>query len=250
MKLLRGLLQKYILLSIVLLFCILKLQSTEPVNNQELNKTVKILTVGNSFANNAITYLPQITASVPGCEILITPANLGGCSLERHANLIGECDNNSSLKPYQGKYCLKDLLLMDNYDFITIQQVSTASFKPDSYYPYADILYKFLKEYAPHANIIIHQTWAYSPDNKTLKEWQLTHDEMHAGLVLGYNKLAERFDLDILPTGNAFYRSIKKRPDIDLWAKDGKHAGIDGCYLAGCVWFAKFFNISPIVVMR
>jgi hypothetical protein len=245
MKLFGSRLPKYILVSIIWLFSLLNIQAGEPVNNPSAGKSVKILTVGNSFANNAITYLPQITSSVPGCEIRITPANIGGCSLEKHAGLIGECEINPSLKPYSGKYCLKDLLLMDNYDFITIQQVSTSSFKPDSYYPHADILFKFLKKHAPHSQIIIHQTWAYSPSSQRLAEWKLSREEMHAGLVKSYNKLAGHLKVDILPSGNAFYHSWKKRPDIDLWAKDGYHASNNGCYLAGCVWFGKFFEVSP-----
>ncbi|MCA1760760.1 MAG: hypothetical protein LC658_13410, partial [Bacteroidales bacterium] len=90
-------------------------------------KHVKILTIGNSFADNAVTYLSRIAESVPGYKISITKANLGGCSLERHVKLIKDCENDASLKPYQGKYCLRELLQMDDYDFVTIQQVSSSS---------------------------------------------------------------------------------------------------------------------------
>ncbi len=93
----------------------------ETANNKSEDKTLKILTVGNSFADNACTYLQQITESVPGLSIEITKANLGGCSLERHASLIEACNKNTGSKPYPGDYCLEDLLKMDAYDFVTIQ---------------------------------------------------------------------------------------------------------------------------------
>lgn len=235
----------YVLINIVWSFAIITLYAGEPVYPPQPNKTVSILTIGNSFANNALTWLPQITASVPGNEIIVTRANLGGCSLERHVNLIKECVDDPAKKPYSDGFCLKDLLVKDTYDFITIQQVSTLSFKPQSFYPYADILHNFIKENAPHSRVIIHQTWAYSPASSRLAEWEMPRKEMHDSLVMSYNKLAEHLNIDILPSGNAFYRSFQKRPDIDLWAKDGYHASANGCYLAGCVWFGKFFEISP-----
>lgn len=214
-------------------------------NAAQQNKVIKILTVGNSFAENACYYLREITESVPGNKIIITKANIGGCSLEKHANLIKECEVNLSLKPYYNQFTLKDLLEKDQYDFVTIQQYSASSFKPESYQPYADIIYQFIREHAPAAQIIIHQTWAYSNTCERLKQWGITRDEMQKGLVRCYNDLKKHFNAEMLPSGNAFYTSFKKKPEIDLWKQDRYHANEYGCYLAGCVWFGKLFNVSP-----
>lgn len=208
-------------------------------------KSVSLLTIGNSFAGNALKYLPQITKSVVGYEILITTANIGGCSLEKHVSLIRGCEKDSSLKPYSEKYCLNELLLMDNYDFITIQQASPLSFNAESFQPYADSLFEFIKKLSPESEVLIHQTWAYSPASKRLKELGLSRDEMHYRLLKNYNDLSEHLDLRILPSGNAFYRSYKRNPGVELWAEDGYHAGMNGCYLAGCIWFGRFFGVSP-----
>ncbi|MCA9123794.1 MAG: hypothetical protein H6822_00480 [Planctomycetaceae bacterium] len=40
-------------------------------------KTVRLLTIGNSFADNALTYLPQIVHSA-GHKLVVGRANLGG----------------------------------------------------------------------------------------------------------------------------------------------------------------------------
>jgi hypothetical protein len=101
--------------------------------NTSETHTISILTIGNSFARNACQYLEEISNSVDEYKIEITRANIGGCSLEQHANLIDSCEKNASYKPYQGKYTLKELLKMHSYDFVTIQQVSSQSFKPESY---------------------------------------------------------------------------------------------------------------------
>ncbi len=49
-----------------------------------------------------------------------------------------------------------------------------------------------------------------------------------------------------MKSGETFTASLKSNPEIDLWSsKDRFHASREGCYLAGCVWFAELFGISP-----
>jgi hypothetical protein len=210
-------------------------------------KTVKLLTIGNSFSNNATTYLTAIANSVPGCELSLTRADIGGCSLEKHAALIRECEANPALKPYFKRYTLKELLQQKIYDVITIQQVSHQSFRAQSYQPHAAELLAFIRKHAPDAQVMIHQTWAYAPDCERLLKFDITRDEMHAGLVECYNRLAQEAGIiRLLRSGEAFYRSYAENPQIDLWnAQDRFHAGEGGCYLAGCVWFGTLFDISP-----
>jgi len=210
-------------------------------------KTVKVLTVGNSFADNACTFLKQIAESVPGCRVEISKANIGGCSFEKHAQLIKGCEADPKLKPYQSKYSLKELLQKEKWDVVTIQQVSHMSFRPESYQPFADQVVACIRTNAPGAEILIHQTWAYGPDCKRLAGFALTRQQMHAGLVTCYADLSRHFGgLRMLKSGETFTASLAANPEIDLWnAKDRSHASQEGCYLAGCVWFAELFGISP-----
>lgn len=133
----------------------------------------------------------------------------------------------------------------DTYNFVTIQQVSSLSFKPESFEPYADVLIQFIRKHAPPSEIIIHQTWAYGADSPRLKEWGMSREEMHKGLVKNYQVLAERYRLDMLPSGQAFHRATLENKSIDLWTQDRYHANMNGSYLAGCIWFGKMFDISP-----
>lgn len=209
-------------------------------------KTVKVLTVGNSFADDACTFLKQIAESVPGCKVKITKANLGGCSLERHAQLIRQCMADPKLKPYS-KYTLTELLQKEKWDVVTLQQVSSSSFRPESYQPFADELFACIKSNAPGAEILIHQTWAYAPDCKRLAGFKVTRQQMNDGLITCYADLSRHFGgLRMLKSGEAFTASLAAHPEIDLWnAKDRSHASLEGCYLAGCVWFAELFRLSP-----
>jgi hypothetical protein len=210
-------------------------------------RSLTVLTVGNSFADNACAYLPQIAESVPGCQIRIIKANIGGCSLEKHAALIKECEADPKLRPYAKKDSLKTLLQKERYDVITVQQVSHQSFRPESYQPHAAELTAFIRQHAPDAEVVVHQTWAYAPDSGRLDELQISRDRMHAGLVACYATLAQSLGgVRLLRSGEAFYSSHRDNPGIDLWnARDRFHASRAGCYLAGCVWFGELFGVSP-----
>jgi len=222
--------------------------NAENIGKESSAKTVKILTIGNSFAENACQYLQQITKSVEGCNIIIGKANIGGCDLEKHANLIRKCEQDESLKPYKGK-SLKDWLVADDWDIVTIQQVSHLSFKEESFQPHADEIYNYIKEHAPQARIYIHETWAYAPDCPRLEGFGITSKQMHKKLKKNYKALSKHYDAPMLRSGDAFYNSWKNNRTIDLWnAKDRFHASNYGCYLAGCVWFSELFDKSPAEV--
>lgn len=208
-------------------------------------KVVKILTIGNSFADNATTYLEEMAESVPGYAIEVTRATIGGSSLEKHASLIEACEEDPSIKPYSGQFCLRELLVREPYDFVTIQQVSSQSFKPETFEPYAGQIIRFVRELAPQAQILVHQTWAYDEDCVRLENWDLSKAEMHRGLVESYDKLASDYNLQILPSGEAFYRSYAKDPELNLWKSDNYHANENGCYLAGSVWLGRILDVSP-----
>lgn len=210
-------------------------------------QTIKVLTIGNSFADNACTYLSQIAASVPGCKVEFSKANIGGCYFEKHAKLIKDCEANPALKPYQKKYSLKELLQKDKWDIVTIQQVSHKSFRPESYHPYSDEVVACIKKSAPDAEIVIHQTWAYAPDSKRLTGFKMTRAQMNDGLVKCYADLSKHFGgLRMFKSGEAFTASLKANPEMDIWnPKDRFHANQAGCYLAGCIWFSEMFDLSP-----
>ena len=220
-------------------------QHTELSAQARGGKVVKILTIGNSFAENATTYLEQMAASVPGYAIEVTKANIGGCSLERHSSLIEACEEDPSLKPYGNEFCLHELLVREPYDFVTIQQVSSQSWRPDSFEPYAGQIIQLIRELAPQAQILIHQTWAYDEDCVRLENWDLSKAEMHRRLVESYDKLASDYNLEILPSGEAFYVSFAKDPELNLWKSDNYHANENGCYLAGAVWLGQLLDVSP-----
>ena len=122
-------------------------------------KELKVLAIGNSFSASAVRSLPNLVASVPGCRLILTGANIGGCSLERHWNEWRKAEKDPKHKPYGISFCdtadlsgkttkrgnVNELLKNNKYDIITIQQNSANSWKYNTYQPYADNLIAVIK---------------------------------------------------------------------------------------------------------
>ena len=138
------------------------------------NEPLKVLSIGNSFSVNAHRYLSDITESM-GDKIILGNAVIGGCPLSLHWN--NAASNNVSYK-YNGQpVSLKKYLEAEDWDFVTIQQASGYSRLPESSEPHGTKLIAFIKEHAPKAEILVHQTWAYRQDESRIKKWGITTDE-------------------------------------------------------------------------
>jgi hypothetical protein len=218
---------------------------------------LKILTIGNSFANNAVTYLPEIAAA-EGQPVLIGRANLGGASFEKHVKLLKAYEENPSDKagsPYTSnftpprtpgrKYSLKELLEAERWDVVTIQQASPFSHQYETYEPYAGILIEYIRKHAPQAEIVIHQTWAYREDCPLFSTEGFSQEKMYEGLATAYRKLAEKYHLRIIPVGEAFQmarRSERWRfqfpdPDFDYKNPPWKAVPVQkGSLNKGWIW--------------
>lgn len=254
-------------------------------------KTVKLITVGNSFSGNACKYLEDIVKD-GGHKIILGRANIGGCSLERHSkhSALHDADpEDPKGKPfviYRGKgkekASLKDLLESDNWDYVTIQQVSMKSFDPGTFEPFGKNLYDYIKKYAPNSEVLIHQTWAYRADDELFDKPDLDQSVMYQRLTENYQKLStDCGGLRILPCGAAFQTARDSDkwnlkigefdpkaaqhpalPDTKQslnvgwkWQKgrdgkfrpnnDGHHAGPNGEYLAGLIWYGVLFGEDP-----
>ncbi len=177
-------------------------------------KTVKLLTVGNSFADNALKHLPRIVEA-SGNKLIVSRANLGGCTLERHWKHVENFEagkTDKSGKPYSGgKNSLKDLLLKEKWDAITIQQVSWKSHDLKTYYPYVTDLVAYIRKHSPDAQLYCQQIWAYRvddprfiPENHKPGEPH-SHKEMYEMNRNSYHHIAREFALKILPSGDAMY---------------------------------------------
>lgn len=248
---------------------------------------MKILTIGNSFSDNATFQLPAMLAAEPDLDLTIGRASLGGCSLEKHWNLVEQCDLLPEVKPYNFEILgqdgtvpmsLRDILTCHSWGYVSLQQVSHCSWRLDTFEPYIDKLYALVKELAPQAKIVLHQTWAYRIDNDDyFTENSIDQMAMYQRIVKNYKMLAERLNCPVIPSGIAIQQARAKLnfardPEFDyenpqplelpnqdkslnighIWktgntpsgkpelVADYRHLNDKGCYIANAVWFEIF----------
>ena len=106
-------------------------------------KSIKILAIGNSFSVDAMEYVYQIAKQVGYEEIVLGNLYIGGCSLQTHAgNLRSKTRgytyyyNNKGAWLNKGSANITETLDSEEWDYISLQQVSGNSGMPETYEPY------------------------------------------------------------------------------------------------------------------
>ncbi|MCD2424282.1 DUF4886 domain-containing protein [Niabella pedocola] len=246
-------------------------------------KTVRLFLIGNSFSQNATRYLPQL-AKEGGFALSIGRAELGGCSLQRHWELVEAAEaGDPKGKAYNGK-SLKELLGSGTWDVVTLQQASILSGDSNTYKPYARKLVEYIHRLQPTATILLHQTWPYRTDAPSFSQISggghaQSAEAMWKQSRAAYHTTAAALQLVLIPVGDAFFAAQQKRntafekdasfkpgqavfPDLPDQAHslhvgyfynkkkqldlDTHHASAAGCYLAGLVWYKVLFGASPL----
>ncbi|HWW40198.1 DUF4886 domain-containing protein [Pedobacter sp.] len=250
---------------------------------QSNDNAIRLFVIGNSFSQNATAYLPNF-AKERNKQLVIGRAELGGCSLQQHWEYAEAAEANPGDpkgKPYKGK-SLRMLLSEGTWDVVTIQQYSYLSPDLDTYSPYAEKLYNYIKSIQPNARIVLHQNWAYRSDAKKFGRVaanQLAKDqkEMWQKSRAAYHTIAEQLKVNIIPVGDAFNTMAsgteflyKKDMAFDYenpvypnlpdqtnslnmgyyWKDkefvfDPNHANEAGRYLGSLIWYAFLFKESP-----
>lgn len=173
---------------------------------QAEGKTVKLLAVGNSFSNNALRYFRDLVAA-SGNQAVTAHAMIGGCDFERHVRHADAYEKNSADPeghPYPGKKSLQELLTQDTWEYVTIQQVSHKAPKLASFQPGADLLIAYIRKYAPQAEIVVHETWAYRDDHpKGGTKGFVSTDDMYSKVRASYDAFCQEKKFRLIPSGDA-----------------------------------------------
>src|SRR3954447_6301941 len=140
-----------------LLALVLALPAT--AQDRPQGKTVRLLTVGNSFSQNATRYLDKIVEA-GGNTLVHHRCVIGGSGPEQHLAkaALHEKDPTDKAGLYGSGRSLKQELLAEKWDVITIQQASIRSHDVATYRPAAKGLVDYIKKYAPGSEVVIHQT--------------------------------------------------------------------------------------------
>ncbi|MBQ3149677.1 MAG: DUF4886 domain-containing protein [Clostridia bacterium] len=210
---------------------------------------MKVLSVGNSFSEDAHRYLHTV-ASLHGEEIETFNLYIGGCSLERHwenyLNEAEEYDLEINGEDPSRKISINEALTMTDFDVITLQQVSGLSGIYDSYHPYLKNLSDVIRKSQPKAKLMFHRTWSYEIDSAHGDFVLYNNDQkqMYDRLCEASEKASELICADIIPTGTVIQMLRETVPEFDYrnggisLCRDGFHLSLDlGRFTAACVWF-------------
>lgn len=208
---------------------------------------IKVLAIGNSFSQDAETYIHQIAAA-SGIDLMMANLYIGGCPLERHHQNI---DEDAAAYAYtktgaeMREASIREALEEEKWDYVTMQQVSGLSGKYETYQPHLAILSEYVKKYAPQAEQLIHETWAYEIDSEHSQFGNYDSDQfkMYMALRNAYDQAALSLGgARVIPCGDAM-QIARSHPLFD-YAKGGKSLNRDGFhasythgrYLLGLVW--------------
>jgi len=70
--------------------------------------------------------------------------------------------------------------------------------------------------------------------------------DMTAQLAEAYTRAGNDNDAFVIPAGLAFARSVRLRPELNLYVADKRHPSLAGTYLAACTTYAALFRKSPV----
>ena len=151
---------------------------------------------------------------------------------------------------------IPDAVAREDWDVISLQQVSSFSGIPESYEPYIGELISYLKEAAPKARLVFHKTWAYEPTSEHPSFAKYGHSTtlMSEKITAAVKEISKKYSLPVIPSGDAVAEA-RRMPEFSgedgamTITRDGFHLNIPyGRYLVGVVAYKFFTGESALAV--
>ena len=212
------------------------------------DKMKKVLIIGNSFGTDAARYLNGISRAAKS-EIKVVNLYIGGCSLYRHyRNMLSE----EAAYSYEingistGLFVsMKQALLLDEWDFVVLQQCSPQSGEYEKYQPYLSELAAYVRKLCPPAKLVMQMTWTFAHGCKRFNLTPFeTPEEMFPAVESAYRLAAEVIDAHfVIPSGKAMQKLYAEIGEETY--RDGFHCHMGHTrYMLGCMWFMAFTGKS------
>ena len=210
-------------------------------------KSIKILAIGNSFSVDAMEHLAVILKDAGYDEIVLGDLYIGGCSLDTHWSNVQSQSKAYTFYVNKGDSWTSSTTSIQtgidyaDWDFITIQQVSQDSGRPDTFGNLQNII-DHVKKSKPKAKIYWHMTWAYQASSTHTGFANYGKNQMTM-----YNAITSAVQTKIL-TNNTIDGFIPSGTAVqnlrltygDTLTRDGFHLtnGI-GRYTAALMWYKQ-----------
>ncbi|TKJ40707.1 hypothetical protein CEE37_07010 [candidate division LCP-89 bacterium B3_LCP] len=223
--------------SILLLVALFLLVGANAVNAQD--DTLRVLFLGNSYtgSNNLPRLLIDLSQS-GGRTVHTEAVTPGGYWLEDHSSFTPSLTQIS----------------LGTWDYVVLQEQSQVPtidyYRYNSMYPSAEYLDTLIKS-CGNDRTTFFMTWgrkyggqqsigAYS--SPVFSDFFHMQDSLSSA----YTQIADELSAELSPVGNAWATALTLDPEVDLWQPDNSHPTLKGSYLAACVFYITFFDISPV----
>jgi hypothetical protein len=230
----------------------IQVQVTDPAIYKE---RLRILAIGNSFSEDATTYLGEIATNLGVKEVIIGNLYIGGASLETHWNSIKNRTSSYTYYKYsnnqwenKGAKSLVVGLLDEPWDIISMQQVSGLSGIEESLQPYLDDILDYVNETKlTESTFVWHQTWAYAQNSNhsDFPRYEKDQTLMYQSIMDVSQNYILKHDAftRIIPAGTAI-QNLRNTEIGDNLTRDGYHLNVYGRYVAGLMWFKSLTGLS------
>ena len=234
------------------------LDKFELKTSSDQDNTLKVLAIGNSFSIDSMTHLWRMFYSTGYDSVILGNLAIGGCDLNKHynnmVNNIADYEywhnDNNSWQISQGANLL-EVLKSEDWDIISIQQVSQDSGRPETF-GYLDEIIAFLKENEiGNAKIYWNMTWAYQQDTAHSGFANYGRDQMtmyNAIINAVQSNIATNDQIDGIFTPGTTIQNLRTVLGDEL-TRDGFHLteGI-GRYAAALTWYCYLSGNSASTV--
>ncbi|MBQ3203123.1 MAG: DUF4886 domain-containing protein [Clostridia bacterium] len=223
-----------------------------------VRRSLKILAIGNSFSVDAMrNYLYDVLKSADYDQVILGNLYVGGCSIDTHWNYISSNsgsyeyhkndDNGEWVTTYGAK--AMDALQDENWDVITVQQVSGNSGMPETFGNLQNLV-NWVNQYKtnPDAKVLWHMTWAYQQDSthESFPNYGSDQMTMYNAIVDTVQNTVLAVDgIDgVIPAGTAI-QNLRQTSIGDTLTADGYHLNdLHGDYTASLTWYAAITGES------
>ncbi|HIW72828.1 MAG TPA: DUF4886 domain-containing protein [Firmicutes bacterium] len=204
----------------------------------------KVLTIGNSFSENASIFATEIAAA-QGYDLTFAYLKYPSCTLDQHWEnaqnnnavykfALTDADGRNTVKDGATTFAtIEEALTYADWDIVVLQQGSTVSTDYGSYSNLGNLI-GYVREYCPDVEIMLHETWS----------WDNWPEEDFDKIEAAYHRAAEENGgLTVIHSGRAFEFAREALDDRTILNEDDhQHANSYGQYVAGASYVATIFG--------
>lgn len=207
-----------------------------------------LLTVGNSFSDDAMEYVYKIAESVGVKKIYLGNLYFGSCRIDMHYKFWTQNKAVYDYRVNENGECVTspgsvwtDAVDSFDWDYICFQQSAQSVQTDKSKYKNLADLMKMAKEHCPNSKLIYHMPWPNPHSN-----YGNDTEKMYEDCMKALDTVIDKYGFyDVITTGTAIQNLRTSYIEYDKTVRDGWHLSYGvGRFTAGLAFFTQLTGIS------